>query len=503
MTLLLLAPPVVAVLAAVLAWVTPAGPRARLATDWSGVAVSALALVSGLVLVAHRGAPPALWAGLLRADALSAYLLCVVGAVGLTSTWSGVRGAAAGPPTRADRRYATLVAIFLGAMSAAVLTDNLGVLWVAIEATTIATAFLVGHRGTRTALEAAWKYVMLGSVGVAIALLGVVLLYAASRSAGTPTLSWTLLSSGTLPLDPGLVRVGGALAVLGLATKSGLVPMHAWLPDAHSQAPAPVSGLMSGVLLAVAFSGILRVQAVVDAVAGPGLMRGLLLTAGLASLLVSAALVWRQRDYKRLLAWSSVEHMGLVAVGAGIGGRLALGAVLLHILGHGLAKSTAFVAAGRILAAEGTSLVGRVRALLVRRPVEAGVLVTALAALLGMPPFALFFSEVALVLAGWRAGLGWAMGVVLVALLVVFAGIVRAVTAMVPGPAEEAAAGGSSPDAVPAPPASAPAPTPPAASRGPVLPLVAALVATAVIGFAGPVGDAITHALDALGVTGR
>ena len=212
--------------------------------------------------------------GLLRVDALSAFMLMVVGAVGLTATWGGLPDAHRRP--RPPATYPTLVALFLGAMSLAVLADNLGVLWVAVEATTIATAFLVGHHGTRRSLEAAWKYVVLGSVGVAIALLGLVLLYAATVAAGAPTLSWSP-DPGHLAARPVAGPVAAALAVLGFATKAGLAPMHSWLPDAHSQAPAPVSGLMSGVLLSVAFYAILRVQAIADPVLGPGLMRGLLL----------------------------------------------------------------------------------------------------------------------------------------------------------------------------------------------------------------------------------
>ena len=440
MDAIVLAPLLAPVLLGVAAVVVPD----RRVAAWSGVADSLVVLAVGLALLAHRGPVPDLAAGLLRADQLSAFMLTVIGAVGLTATWGGV-DRAAGRATRAERRYAALVCVFLAAMSLAVLTDNLGVLWVAIEATTVATAFLVGHRGTRRSLEAAWKYVVLGSVGVAIALLGVVLLYAAGRSAGEATLSWTVLVSGRLPLDAGLVRVAGALAVLGLATKAGLAPMHSWLPDAHGQAPAPVSGLMSGVLLAVALYAILRVRAIADVVLGPGLMRGLLMTAGLASLAVAAALILRQRDYKRLLAYSSIEHMGLLAVGAAVGGPLAMAAVLLHVLGHGLAKATAFVVAGRILEEEGTSRIEDVRGLLARRPALAVPFVVAVAALLGFPPFALFFTEVAIIVAGWQAGLGGAMAVVLVLLLVVFAGLVRATAAMVLGPADEPAAapGGS------------------------------------------------------------
>jgi hydrogenase-4 component F len=434
---------------------------------WSGTANSAILLaVAVALLVAHE--PEVVLAdGLLRADPLSAFMLLVIGAVGVTATWGGIeRGRDGGPASRAERRYAALVCIFLAAMSLAVLSDNLGVVWVAVEATTVATAFLVGHRGTRRALEAAWKYVVLGSVGVAIALLGVVLLYAASRSAGEATLSWTVLASGQLPLDPALVRLASALAVLGFATKAGLAPMHSWLPDAHGQAPAPVSGLMSGVLLAVAFYAILRVQAVADVVLGPGLMRGLLLTAGLGSLLVAAALILRQRDYKRMLAYSSIEHMGLLAVGAAVGSPLAIAAVLLHILGHGLAKGTAFVLAGRILAAEGTARIDDVRGLLARRPKIAIPFVVAMVALLGFPPFALFFTEVAIVIAGWQAGLWPAMVLVLILLLILFAGLARATGAMVLGPAE--------PDRQD---------TAPDTSPGPLTPLVLALGATAMIAF--------------------
>jgi hydrogenase-4 component F len=231
-------------------------------------------------------------------------------------------------------------------------------------------------------------------------------------------------------LDPQVTRIAVALAALGFATKAGLAPMHSWLPDAHSQAPAPVSGLMSGVLLSVAFGAILRVQAVSDAVLGPAFMRGLLVAGGLLSLAVAAALILAQRDYKRLLAYSSIEHMGLLALGAAAGGSLARAAVLLHILGHGLVKAAMFVLAGRILVATGSSKVADVRNLLADRPGLAGPFLAGTAALLGFPPFVLFFTEVAILVAGWQRGLGWAMAIALVLLLVVFAGFGRAVLTM-------------------------------------------------------------------------
>jgi len=447
----------------------------------SGIAASASVLVSGIVLVTDvlAGQVPTSAGGVLRADALSAYMLTIVGAVGLVSTWGGLRGSSA--KGKHAGSFDALVSVFLAAMSLAVLADNIGLMWAAVEATTIATAFLVGHHRTRTSLEAAWKYVILGSVGVAIALLGIVLIYAASRGTTAPTLSWLLLSRSELPLDPALVTAGGALAVLGFATKAGLAPMHSWLPDAHSQAPAPVSGLMSGVLLSVALYAILRIQSITNAVIGPEFLRAMLSVGGLLSLAVAAALLIRQRDYKRMLAYSSIEHMGMMAIGAAIGAA-ALPAVLLYMLGHGLTKATLFVVSGRILAVEGTPVIADVRALLVRRPGLAVPWLIAMAALVGFPPFSIFFSEVGIILAGWSAGLGGVVAAALLLLLVIFAGLVRLTASMTMGAPDD------------------PAIKPDYSAHGPHLPLVLALATTATVAFvAEPVGTLLLRAAAVLG----
>ena len=220
------------------------------------------------------------------------------------------------------------------------------------------TTFLVGHRRTRSSLEASWKYIVICSVGIAMAFLGTVLVYLAALHAGghgPHSLDWTSLVAQSHRLDPGVMRLGFALVVLGYGTKVGLVPMHSWLPDAHSQAPAPVSALMSGVLLTVAFYAILRFKVIADGALGPAFPRTLLVIVGLLSLLVAASLLLTQRDYKRMLAYHSVEHMGLIALGAAAGSPLAIAAVLLHVLGHGLAKGVLFLASGEILLTEGTS----------------------------------------------------------------------------------------------------------------------------------------------------
>ena len=462
-------------------------PRRRRWTRYAPIVASVVALVAGVALVAAtRSAAVTTAGGILRADALSAYMLTVVGLVALTATWAGLPGDRtddSGDPE--DGAYSALLCLFLAAMTLALLADNLGVMWVAVEATTITTAFLVGQHGDRRALEAAWKYVVLGSVGVSIAFLGIVLIYAATTAGGAPTLSWVLLAHPAEPLNPDLIRVGAALAVLGFATKAGLAPMHSWLPDAHSQAPAAVSALMSGVLLSVAFYAILRIRAISDAVLGPTLMRGMLLTGGLLSLLVAAALILTQRDYKRMLAYSSIEHMGLLALGAAIGGPVAIGAVLVHILGHGLAKASIFVVAGRILSVEGTSRIDGIHGLLVRQPRLAVPFLTAMGALLGFPPSVLFFTEVAIIVAGFQQGLGWVMAVALALLLIVFAGLARHTMNMTLG-----AAGSAEPARLPA------------RSAGAMLPLGLALALVAAVGFlAGPLRGVVALAVAALGGT--
>jgi hydrogenase-4 component F len=338
----------------------------------------------------------------------------------------------------AARSYGALVQVFIAAMLAAAVANNLGVVWVAVEATTIATAFLVGHRRTRASLEASWKYVVIGSVGVALAFLGTVLVYFASRHAGgdgQAALNWTALVAAGPRLNPGVMRLAVGLLVLGFGTKVGLAPMHTWLPDAHSQAPAPVSALMSGVLLSVAFYALLRYKVIADSALGTQYLRGLLVAAALLSLAVAASLLIAQRDYKRLLAYSSIEHMGLIALGAAIGSPLAIAAVLLHILGHGLGKAVLFCGSGEILLTTGTTEIAGVRGLLAQRPALGGTFGLGLLALLGLPPFSLFASELAIARAGFADGLGWAVAIALVLMLVIFAAVARHAQQMLLGEA--------------------------------------------------------------------
>jgi hydrogenase-4 component F len=435
------APLLAALVAAVLGW--------RRLSAYAGVLSSLVLLGGGAVLAVRTLELGSLHAaaGLLRADALSAFMVVLIGAVSVLADLFAISYISdevdAGHVSAGGARaYGVLVQVFRAAMVLAVLAANLGVMWVAIEATTIATVFLVGQTRTRTSLEASWKYLIIGSVGVALAFLGTVLLaLAAARVSGPASgLDWTALRDVAHRLDPAVVRMAVGLLVLGYGTKIGLAPMHTWLPDAHSQAPAPVSALMSGVLLAVAFHALLRVKVIADAALGPAFLRGLLVAVGLLTLAVSASLLLAQRDYKRMLAYSSIEHMGLAALGAAAGTPLAIGAVLLHLLGHGLAKGVLFLASGRIALREGTTSIDGVRAQLLRDPLVGGAFGVGLLALLGMPPFSLFTSELTMFRATWAAGLGWTVGVQVAVLLVIFAAMISSGRRMLLGEATPLAA---------------------------------------------------------------
>jgi hydrogenase-4 component F len=453
-------------------------------TRWLGALAAAGLLVCAVALAA-AGRHDAL-GGLLAGDALSAFMLIVIGAVALLAmlaspAYLAAELAAGHTGHRAMRRYGILTQSFIAAMALAVLASSLGLLWVAIEATTILTAFLVGHRRTRQATEAAWKYVVICSVGIALALLGIVMVHYAGAHAGVTSLDWAELAGSAGRLDPGVMRVAVVLLVLGFGTKAGLAPMHAWLPDAHSQAPAPVSALMSGVLLSVAFYAILRTKVIADAALGAGFARTLLVIVALASLAVAAALLLGQRDYKRLLAYSSIEHMGLLALGAAIGNTLALAAVLLHILGHGLGKSILFLSAGQLHQAVGSSLISGVRGLTARAPLLAGAFALGLLALLGMPPFSLFASELGIARAGFAAGLGWAVAPALLLMLVIVAAVGRHARLML--------LGGERGEAI-------------ALPRSVTVPLVAGLAACAVLGVTtGPLQSLLQSAASIAGAT--
>jgi hydrogenase-4 component F len=420
------APLFAAALAVVLGW--------RRLTSSVTVLAALCVLVSAAVLGFNRGIGVRFAiANLFRADALSITMLIVIGTVGTLATWAsigyiGAELAHGHTDQKGANLYGVLVPIFLAAMASAVLANNIGVMWVAIEATTVATAFLVGHRRTRAALEATWKYVIICSVGIAVAFLGTVLLYFASLHAGASSgdaLNIDVLLAHATRLDPAVTRLAAGLLLLGYGAKAGLVPFHTWLADAHSQAPAPVSALMSGVLLSVAFYALLRVKSVVDLAVGTGFLRTGLIIVGLLTLLIAASLLVVQTDFKRMLAYSSMENMGLVAVAAAAGTKLAIAALLLHVLAHGIAKTLVFLGSGQLQAAHDSTRISDVTGVLARSRMVGITFAVGLAILLGLPPFAMFASELSISRALADAGLGWVLGAALLFVVIAFAALVR------------------------------------------------------------------------------
>lgn len=371
--------------------------------------------------------------GLLRADALTVTMLIVIGVVGTLATSASVSYidtelARTHIDGHGARLYGVLTPAFLAAMVLAVCANNIGVVWVAIEATTVITAFLVGHRRTRTALEATWKYVVICSVGIAVAFLGTVLLYFAARSAGVPAahaLNLDVLAAHARGLNPAVARLAGGLLLIGYGAKAGLFPFHTWLADAHSQAPAPVSALMSGVLLSVAFSVLIRLRPIIDAAAGPTFLRGGLLVVGLTTLLVAALMLTITRDIKRMLAYSSMENMGLIAIAAAAGTTLAISALLLHVLAHGVAKTVLFLAGGQLQAAHDSTAIADISGVMRRSRLIGLSFATGLIVLLGLPPFAMFASELAIARSLASARLAWVLGVAMLLIAIAFAALAR------------------------------------------------------------------------------
>ncbi|NKI73515.1 hydrogenase 4 subunit F [Dickeya sp. CFBP 2040] len=335
--------------------------------------------------------------------------------------------------------------LFLFTMLLVITSNNLILMWAAIEATTLSSAFLVGLYGQRSSLEAAWKYIIICTVGVAFGLYGTVLVYAnAANVMAEPgnAIFWTEVLQHAGELDSTLMHLAFIFILIGFGTKTGLFPMHAWLPDAHSEAPSPTSALLSAVLLNCALLVIVRYTILISAAIGPEFPQRLLLVFGLLSVAVAALLILVQRDMKRLLAYSSVENMGLIAVALGIGGPLGILAALLHTLNHSLAKTLLFCGSGNVLLKYGTRDMDAVKGILRVAPVTGALLAGGALALSGMPPFNVFLSEFMTVTAGIHAGHLPLVLVLLVLLTVVLAGLVRMIATSVLGSQPEAVSKG-------------------------------------------------------------
>ena len=333
------------------------------------------------------------------------------------------------------RLYHSMYQLFSFTMLLALMTNNMGLLWVAMEAATLTTVLLVSVYRTAASLEAAWKYFILCGVGIAQALFGTVLLYmAAEKVLGSSgdALLWTALAGVKQQLDPNIITLAFAFLFIGYGTKVGLVPLHNWLPDAHAEGPTPVSAVLSGLLLNVALYAILRCKILTDGALGSPLAGRMMIGFGLLSVVAAAFLLTRQKDVKRMFAYSSVEHMGLMTFAFGLGGPIANYAGLLHMTVHSLVKSAIFFAVGHATQTAGTQIMNDIRGLIHVSPTIAWGLMLGTLAILGMPPFGVFASEFLIITTAMREQ-PWATPALLIALGVAFASVFGRVQPMVFG----------------------------------------------------------------------
>lgn len=406
-------------------------PNLRQAT-LANIAVSAGTFLLALMLAAQPFAEH----GWTRVDALNLPFILISGFVGLTTAvFSAATLDQEGFDHWRIRAYHAAYQVFMGAQTLALLADNLGVMWVAIEIATLATVSMVAVHRTPAAFEAAWKFFILCGVGIALALFGTIVLYLAAQPLLNEEtgLSWAALMQVAARCDPGTLNLAFAFLLLGYGTKAGLVPLHSWLPDAHAEGPVPISAVLSGLLLNAAMLAVLRSKSIVganpEAIApGPFLM-----ALGLASVLLGGIALWRRRDARRFFAWSSIEHMGIAAFAFGLGGAAANLAGLLHLLGHSLIKSAIFFGVGRAAQAKGSQKIADISGLVATHPALGWGLALSVAGIAGLPPFLLFASEFRL-LAAAAAEAPWLALLLALGMVTALAALITVLQAMCFGP---------------------------------------------------------------------
>ena len=323
------------------------------------------------------------------------------------------------------RFYHAMYQALMFAMNLALIANNIGLMWVAVEMATLTTVLMVGIYRTHEALEAAWKYFILGSVGIALALFGTILVYMAARPVvgeGMDGMVWTVLVKHAAQFDPALLNVAFVFLLLGYGTKVGLAPLHAWLPDAHAEGPTPISAVLSGLLLNVALYALLRFKlmlAVNPAAITPG---PLMVTMGLISVIFAALMLYRRRDIKRLFAYSSIEHMGIIVFAFGMGGPLANFAGLLHMTMHSLTKSAIFFAVGHIAQVKSTQKIADIGGLTATNPALGWSLMLGVIAIVGLPPLGIFMSEF-LVVSSTFARAPWLTVILVLGIIIALGGL--------------------------------------------------------------------------------
>jgi len=361
------------------------------------IAASGLTLICALSLFVRR---PATGAYLL-VDDLNATFVVLTTFVGFTTSifsasYIGheLESGRLTPPF--VRFYHAMYQVLMFGMNLALIANNIGLMWVAIEMATLTTVLMVGIYRTHEALEAAWKYFILGSVGIALALFGTILVYMAARPVvgeGLDAMVWTVLVQRAGAFDPALLDVAFVFLLLGYGTKVGLAPLHAWLPDAHAEGPTPISAVLSGLLLNVALYALLRFKMLLAVNTGALAPGPLMVTLGLISLVFAVFMLYRRRDIKRMFAYSSIEHMGIITFAFGMGGPLANFAGLLHMTMHSLTKSAIFFAVGHVAQAKGTQRIADMGGLTETHPMLGWSLVLGVVAIAGLPPLGIFMSE--------------------------------------------------------------------------------------------------------------
>jgi hydrogenase-4 component F len=411
-------------------------PGYRLSAKLNVVA-SALTLAAAVLLLFHR--PQA--GNYLFVDDLNIVFIVLNTLVGFTTsvfsaTYIGHELETGRLRPAQLRFYHAMYQCMMFGMNLALVANNIGLMWVAVELATLTTVVMVGIYRTHEALEAAWKYFILGSVGIAFALFGTILVYMAAQPVvgeGTNGMVWTLLVQKAAQFDPAILNLAFVFLLLGYGTKVGLVPLHAWLPDAHAEGPTPVSAVLSGLLLNVALYALLRFKILLAANPKAVTPGNLMIALGLLSLIFAAFMLYRRRDIKRMFAYSSIEHMGIIVFAFGMGGPLANFAGLLHMVMHSLTKSGIFFSVGHIAQVKGTQKIAEIRGLTQSHPWLGWGLVIGVLAIAGLPPFGTFMSEF-LVVSSTFARNAWLALPLVFGLLVAFGALMLRVTQLAFGP---------------------------------------------------------------------
>jgi hydrogenase-4 component F len=396
--------------------------RVRRVMEIANLSAFAITFALSLVVAGNvlSAGPLSLWSGFLYADHLSALVCLLTASVALVCSAyavgylrederSGIFDENGVTSAAKLRKYYSLVPLFVSAMFLVALANNLGVMWVAIEATTLASVFLVTFYGKVTSLEAAWKYAIIGGVGLSMALFGTVLTYYAGHNLpGSDTLAglnWSMLAAYASQLDKTTMRLAFILVLLGYGTKAGLAPMHTWKPDAYSEAPVPAAAILSSAMLNCALYGLIRFYVLTSRSLGSEFPGGLLLLFGMLSMGISVPFVLVQRNFRRLLAYHTIDHAGIMVTALGVGGKLGTLALMLHMTYHTVAKSLLFLCAGNVYQQFKTDLFDKVKGGVMRvTPVTGVVFLMATLAIVGTPPFSLFQSEFLIVRAAFAAG---------------------------------------------------------------------------------------------------